>query len=260
MSSYPTLTLETAQRIATLTLNKPDGRNAMDFQLAEDLRLALERLDDQPEIKVIVLRANGTDFCAGTDPNYLFKLQQFSLEDNIGDSGFLGNVLQALYRNKRLVIAAVNGQAISEGCTLASCADIVLASDNASFSLPDARFGNIPALSIYFLLKRLSPGALRKMLLGGDVLAATDAQAISLVDYVVPAAGLHTEAHQLALRMAQQNAVGSVEFIKKMMADLPAMPHQEALQFAAKINGHGRFNAEFLRGLQARAYDNRVEW
>lgn len=257
---YHHIRIETADRVGTLTLHKANERNWLDYDTMLELNTALDALEADHSVKVILIRSGHPTFCAGVDPDYLYKLQQLSPQDNIGESLYLGSLLQRLQRHKRMVVMAVAGDALSEGAALCCCADFVVAADTAQFGFPDAKYGNIPAIAVYFALKKLHPGVTRRLFLGGKTHNAMAAREFGLVDEITTPEDLDTRAHALALELATGTSLGSVEFLKKLVADLPAMPHAEAMEFAAKINGHGRTNMEFIRGLQARHTGQEIQW
>lgn len=252
--------LETTARIATLTLHRATPNNWLDYEAVNEMSTACELVENDPESRVMLIRSGQENFCAGVDPEYLFKLQQLGPADNIGESLFTGNLFQKVLRHKRLVVAAVKGQALSEGAALTCCADYVIATPTAQFGFPDVRYANIPAVSLYFALKKLSPAVARRLFLSGETVSAAEAKALGWVNEVVDEADLDAYARTFSLRVAQETSVGSVELLKKLVADLPAMPHAEAMEFAAKINGHGRTHIEFVRGLQARHQGKEIQW
>lgn len=260
ISRFLKLTVE--DRIATIEFHKPDGNNLLDYGFAEALKQVLEQAENDSGVRAVVLTSAHVEyFCAGVDPNYLYQVQQLKVDENIAESAYFAHLFHQIIKLKKPVVAAVEGAALSEGAVLTNAADFVIAGPQATFGYPDVRFGNIPAVQIYFALHRLGRGTARRLFLTGEVLNAQSAEQLNIVDEVTKQPGTATErATQFARQLARQNAIGSTEFVKKMVADLPFLPPNEGIAFSAKINAHGRQNSEFLRGLQARANEDSVEW
>jgi len=259
MSDTPPVTQSISQGVMTLTLVR-EPHNWLEFKLLERLNQLLEQAEEAPEVRVIHLRAEGEAFCRGMDPDYLYQLQSLELQDNVADSAMLGSVYKRLARGSKLTLAEVQGPAISEGAGLLAACDLVVASDTTEVSLPDVRYANIPAVAIHACLKRIPVRVLRRMTLTGHTLAGEALLSEGWVDELLPANELTERAATFAQQLAQQNALSAVPFLKKCLADLPGFLGDEGLTFAAKINGHGRFNAEFKRGLQARKFGHSVDW
>ncbi len=141
---------EVKERIGYLTLNRPEKRNALNFELVAALKEAFTRAENDPGVKVVVLRANGEAFCAGADLAYLQQLQQFSFEENLADSNHLKDLFLMIYQLKKVVIAQVQGHALAGGCGLATVCDFVFAVPEAKFGYTEVKIGFIPALVLVF--------------------------------------------------------------------------------------------------------------
>jgi methylglutaconyl-CoA hydratase len=262
------LSYATAPPIAYLKLQHHSADNALNYQMLEELHLSLQQAEQDESLKVIIISSEATSFCRGMEAAYLQQLQNFGVEENNADSNYMSQVLLAIKRHKKLIISQVKGLAEGEGCALAAASDFVLASPEARFSLPDAQYGNIPAVSIYFLLGRMLQGHLRHFLLHEYALSAGEAHARGLVDEVATdewlqrweCSSLQEAAEAYAQWLSRINARGAIEFSKKMVQDLSIMPFNEGLNFAAKINAHARTTIEFKQGLQARIQGENMEW
>jgi methylglutaconyl-CoA hydratase len=268
MVQYQYLSYQADGPIAQLQFQHPSGEQVLNYQVLEELQQALQQAENDEHLKAIRITSAADHFCLGMDAAYLQQLQNFGVDENNADSSFLAQVLTNIKRHKKLILAEVSGLAEGEGCALAAACDFVLADDNARFRMPDAQYGNIPAISIYFLLGRLQQGPLRKLLLKGETYGPATATAWGLVDeyYTAEAlaeagaSNLAEAGNAWAHTLVRLNARGSVEFTKKMIQDLAIMPFQEGLNFAAKINAHARSTIEFQRGLQARQHNERLDW
>jgi methylglutaconyl-CoA hydratase len=254
------LQVEIAQRVATLTLARPEQDNALDFALIRALNEALLAAETDPRVKVIVLRGAGDVFCAGLDMQYLQDLQPRSLDDQLMDTSHLAELFLRIHRHKKPLIAQVQGRATGSGCTLARMCDFVFAAEDATLGYPEVRWGFVPALEAALLPRMLAPGVVRQLLLGGAEHAAQEAQAWQLVDRVVPAAELEATVQAWAQTLCVAHSPGTLELLKRLLADVPAMPLQDGLNFVARIGAHSRKTVEFEIGVQAWLSDTPVEW
>jgi methylglutaconyl-CoA hydratase len=138
--------------------------------------------------------------------------------------------------------------------------DFVFAAEDATLGYPEIRWGFVPALEAAMLPQRLAPGVVRQLLLGGEYHTAQAALAWQLVDRVVPAAELETSVQAWAQSLCASHSPGTIELMKRLLADVPAMPLQDGLNFVARIGAHSRKTVEFEIGVQAWLSDTPVEW
>ena len=134
MTSFKYIQCRAANRIGTITLNRPEKRNALSYELVSELKLAVELLEKDDAVRIILLNATGTAFCAGADIADMQQLQNFSYEQNLADSNHLAELFLRIYTLKKIVIAQVQGHALAGGCGLVTVCDFV-------FTVPDAKFG-----------------------------------------------------------------------------------------------------------------------
>jgi methylglutaconyl-CoA hydratase len=211
----PYVDFSVSDRIGFITLNRPEKRNALSFELIDDLKKAFRSAEAHESVKVVVLRANGEVFCAGADLAYLKQLQQFSFEENLADSNHLRDLLYTIYTLKKIVIAQVHGHAIAGGCGLASVCDFIYAVPESKFGYTEVKLGFIPALVMVFLLRRIGEGKAKELLLSGELYSAMEAQAMGLVNRVVPATELEREVKKLAGMLAATNSAESLQRTKR---------------------------------------------
>src|SRR4029077_5187139 len=152
--NYNTVQLAIDQRVATITLNRPEKRNAISFDLIDDLRRALDEVA-RSEAVVMILTAAGKAFCSGMDLENLKALLGRSPEQNLQDSQTMVSLFRALYEFPKVTIAAVNGAAIAGGTGLALLCDFTLAVPEAKFGYTEARIGFVPAIVSTFLLRQV---------------------------------------------------------------------------------------------------------
>lgn len=197
MDGYETLTLEVAEGVATITLNRPERRNAVNAALAADLRAAVSACDRDPDVAVMILTGSGNTFCAGMD------LAAFGAgeADAIlrGEGRFGGFVSQP---RKTPVIAAANGHAIAGGFELMLACDMVVASDSAMFGLTESKRGLVAGGGGVFRLAQRVPRVIaNEMVVTGDLIDAARMYDLGLVNAVVPADQVMATALELATRV-----------------------------------------------------------
>src|SRR5258706_14896348 len=171
-------------RVGFITLNRPEKRNALSFELVSELMVTFKEAESDPAVKVVVLGAMGEAFCAGADLAYLRNLQNFSYEENLGDSRHLKDLFLTIYTLKKVVIAQVQGHALAGGCGLTTVCDIVFAVPEARFGYTEVRIGFVPAIVMVFLLRKLGEQKAKQLLLGGELMAGDKAVACGLVNFL----------------------------------------------------------------------------
>lgn len=215
-------TYETDGPVATLTFNRPEARNAMTWDMYEALVDACERVDRDDAIRVLVLRgAGGKAFIAGTD---ISQFQNFkNREDGLKYEERLDQVLDRLERVAKPTIAQVDGVAAGGGCAIALTCDLRVATPDATFAIPIARtLGNcLSGASYSRLLDVMSPGAVKDLLFTGRLIGATEAQALGIVNRLVPAGEIDRTVRALAAEIAA-NAPLTLRATKEMIRRLLA--------------------------------------
>ena len=142
-------------RIAFITLDRAEKRNALSYDLVTELKSAFADAENDDAVKVIVLKANGEAFSAGADLEYLQQLQSFSYEQNFNDSNHLKELFLQIYSLKKVVIAQIQGHAIAGGCGLAAVCDFSFATPESKFGYTEVKIGFIPAIVMVFLIRKI---------------------------------------------------------------------------------------------------------
>jgi methylglutaconyl-CoA hydratase len=172
--------------VATVTLNRPEIHNAFDETLIARLTAAFVSLDDNPDVRVVVLAAAGKSFCAGADLNWMQRMAAFGPEENLADAQALAAMLRALYALSKPTIARVAGAAYGGGVGLVAACDIAIAVPEATFALSEAKLGLIPATIGPYVIEAIGARQARRYFLTAERFAAADALRIGLVPEVVP--------------------------------------------------------------------------
>lgn len=251
MKIYQFLEYLVESRIAWITLNRPEKRNALNDVLVVELKDALMAAEQDPEVKIIVIKANGPAFCAGADLEYLQKMQDYNIEQNLADSTSLAQLFLTIYRSTKVVIAQVEGHAIAGGCGLATVCDFAFVVPEAKLGYTEVRIGFVPAIVMTFLLRKIGETRAKELLLSGKVIDAQTAVDYHLVNQIVPKDQIATVVRKFAGEMCTQNSAASLQLTKKMIADIQSFPLEEAMRFAAKMNAYSRATDDCKQGVTA---------
>ncbi len=254
------ISTNTANRIFTITLNRPDKRNALSYELVSELKEAFHAAKNDADTKVIVLQAEGKVFSAGADLAYIEQLQKNTYQENLEDSNHLRELFEMIYRHPKPVIAKVQGHAIAGGCGLAAVCDFVITVPEAKFGYTEVRIGFIPALVSIFLIRKIGEAKARELLLTGDLYSAEAVQSMSLVNWVVSQEELNQAVADLADKLSTQNSGQSMTLTKQLLSDLPELSLDKALTRAAELNAEARGSEDCKKGIGAFLSKERVEW
>src|ERR1700683_325313 len=214
---YNTIQLAYDCGVATITLNRPEKRNAISFELIDDLLRALDEVS-RSEATVLIVTGAGKAFCSGMDLDDLKALLGRSPKQNLQDSQTMVQLFRSLYEFPKMTIAAVNGPAIAGGAGLALLCDFTLAVPEAKFGYTEVRIGFVPAIVSTFLLRQVGEKQARDLLLTGRIIGAEEAARMGLVSEVVPAENLVARARELAALLLQ-NSPTSLRATKRLLTD-----------------------------------------
>lgn len=237
--------------VLTLTLDRPDVRNALSADLVDALRRALDAAAGDASLRAVVLAGSGSVFSAGADLAALQALQRASAEANLTDSERLAGLFEAVYRHPLPVVARVHGHAIAGGCGLAAVCDVSVASTTARLGFTETRIGFVPAIVGVFVVRKLGESAARDLLLRGHLVSADEAARIGLITRAVAPDGLDAAVDALTGELARETSRSAVALTKRLLADVPAMGLAEGLSYAARLNALARATDDCRAGVAA---------
>lgn len=246
--------------IGSITLNRPEKRNALSPELIGDIRAAFVRAERDDQVRIVVLKAAGESFCAGADLEYLQKLQQFTYAENLEDSARLKDLFWQIYTHPKVVIAQVQGHALAGGCGLVTVCDFCFASSDARFGYTEVKIGFVPALVMSFLLRRIGEGRARQLLLTGTLIDAKEAYTIGLINCVCEKKMLAKDVQGFAEAMIRANSSQAMKTTKQLIVQAQSLIPEEALSMAAEANAKARGSTDFRRGIAAFLNKEKMDW
>lgn len=238
----------TENAIRTLTLNRPDKRNALNDELVAALKDALHAADADESVRAIVIRGAGRDFCSGADLSALQKIATASYEENVEDARRLAELFELIRKVRVPVIAAVHGRALAGGCGLATACDLVVAARSARFGYPEVKIGFVPAMVTSILRRNIGEKQSFELLTRGFEFSADEANAAGLVNAV-----FDDEAFEIAaLRYASvynDVSASAVAMTKKLLYEIDGLQFSEAVERGVVTNAEARMTEDCQKGI-----------
>ncbi|MCF6405743.1 enoyl-CoA hydratase-related protein [Chitinophaga filiformis] len=247
-------------RVASITLHRPEKRNALNGAMVAELRAAFQQAETDPDVKVIILKGAGEAFCAGADLEYLQQLQLNTREENLADSKELMQLMQQIYYHDKVVIAQVEGHAVAGGCGLVTLCDLSYAVPEAKLGYSEVRIGFIPALVAVFLVRKIGEGRARDLLLTGRLITAEKAAYFGLLNDVIPADRIAEHVAKVADDLCTGASANSLKVTKKLITSVFDQPLENALEQAARLNAETREHTDCQRGIKAFLDKEKMVW
>ncbi|MBI2678568.1 MAG: enoyl-CoA hydratase/isomerase family protein [Candidatus Koribacter versatilis] len=247
-----------ATSIARITLNRPDKRNAVSFQLIADLLAALDEVE-KSSAQVGIITGAGKAFCAGLDLEELKGLLGKSHAQNVEDSKTMARMFRRIYDFPKPLIAAVNGAAIAGGTGIATMCDFTLAVPEAKFGYTEVRIGFVPALVSSILVWQVGHKIARDLLMTGRLFDAAEAHRYGLVNEVVAPEQLMPRAEALAQSLAE-NSPSSVRLTKKLINGFIRESLDRQIAQAVEDNARIRTTEDFREGVSSFLEKRKPKW
>jgi methylglutaconyl-CoA hydratase len=240
--------VETENHLRTITLNRPEKRNALNDALIDSVKRALREANADESLRAVVIRGAGKDFCSGADLSALQKIAESDVLENLWDAENLMELLALIRRIKIPVIAAVHGRALAGGCGLATACDIVVAAKSARFGYPEVKIGFVPAMVMAILRRNLPEKKSFELITQGFDFAAEEAEKMGLINRVFDDETFEADV---------KNYVGAYEKVsrsavvlsKKLLYQMDGMTFDAALETGAEVNAIARLTEDCRRGI-----------
>jgi len=256
--SFRTILVAEDDGVRTITLNRPERRNAMTPEMQEELLVAFEQAAQSPD-RVVVLTGAGEAFCAGLDLVHLQAMAEKSPAEHETDAERIARVFRTLYELPKPSIAAVNGAAVAGGTGLAMVCDFTLAVPGAKFGFTEVKIGFVPALVSAFLALQVGEKRVRDLLLTGRLFSAEEAREYGMVNEIVPAQEILGRAMELA-SVLKQNSPQSMRATKRLIAAQNKDRLDVQITDAMKANAESRSTHDFREGVTAFLEKRRPVW
>ena len=230
--------------VLTLTLNRPDKRNALSAELIELLHGALERADLDSDVRVILLRGAGKDFCAGADLDELLQFADRPPAENEAAALRLGALFLRMRRLPKPIVGVVQGRALAGGAGVAAACDLIIAGESAQLGYPEIQRGFVPAMVMALLRRAVGEKTALDLVLTGRVLSAGQAERMGLVSRVARDGELERKALALAAELARASG-SALAFTKQLFYQLDDDSLEQGIARGAKVNAVARGTPDF---------------
>jgi methylglutaconyl-CoA hydratase len=238
-----------AGSVATITLNRPDKRNALNETLIAGVKASLREADNNKEVRSIVIRGSGSDFCSGADLSALQKISGASVLENAEDARSLMELFVLPREVSVPVVAAVRGRALAGGCGLATACDIVLAASSARFGYPEVNIGFVPAMVMAILRRNTSERLAFELLVRGTEVDAEEARSLGLVNRVFGDETFDDEVSDY-LRGFEKMSKSAIALTKALFYQIDSMDFSTALATGADVNVIARMTEDCRQGIE----------
>jgi methylglutaconyl-CoA hydratase len=244
---YETLLVEESAHLTTITLNRPEKRNAITTQMISELQSALDAIE-KTHARVVVLTGAGKAFCSGMDLEFLHNMSSQSPGENQEDSRRMAKMFRRIWAYSKPLIAAVNGHALAGGCGIATLCDFTLAVPEAKLGYTEVKIGFLPAIVSVFLTRQIGEKRSRDLLLTGRLVDASEAKEFGLINEIVPPELLMDRTRELAEILIAASP-SSVTRAKRLLTSAAAASLDADLERAVLENARIRCTPDFKEGL-----------
>lgn len=225
---YQTLSIAITDKVATVTLNRPELRNAFNEQAIAELALAFDELGRNELVRAIVLAANGPAFCAGADLNWMKKMAGYSHDENQADAARLADMLRTIYLCPKPTVAKVQGDCYAGGMGLVAACDVVVAAEGVNFCLSEVKLGLIPATISPYVIKAMGEQAARRYFITAERFDAAAALRMGFAHEVVTMEALDTTVAGIVKALVS-NSPHAVAQAKTLVREIVGQPVSDAL-------------------------------
>lgn len=229
------LTVSVQDRIARITLTRPEVRNAFNDAVIQQLKAAFETVGARDDVRAVVLAAEGPAFCAGADLNWMRRMADYTREENLADAGQLAAMLKAIYACPKPTIASVQGDVFAGGMGLVAACDMAVSVRTATYCLSEVKLGLIPATISPYVIRAMGARAAHRYFLTAERFSAEEAHRIGFVHELVDADALDAKVGDLAQALVGASPA-AVKACKRLVQDVAERPIDDAL-IAATVEG-----------------------
>ena len=254
------LLMQVTGKVATVTLNRPDVRNAFNDEVIAEMTTAFDRLGVRDDVRCIVLAANGTAFCAGADLNWMRSMADYTREQNLADAGRLAAMMHAVYACPKPTIARIQGDVYAGGTGLVAACDIAISSDAAHYCLSETRLGLVPSTISPYVIRAMGARAAHRYFLTAERFSAAEAWRMGFVHELVTAEELDAKVAGVAQALVHAGPQ-AVKLCKKLVQNVAGQDITPALiQMTVESIADVRVSPEGREGLQSFLQKRKPNW
>lgn len=260
LNNYKSILVNTKQHVATVTLNRPEIRNAFNDEMIAELTAAFNELSADDNVRVIVLAAAGKAFCAGADLNWMRAMADYSYEENLADADKLAQMLKTIYECPKPTIAAIQGDVYAGGMGLVAVCDVAIAVKIANFCLSEVRLGLAPATISPYVIRAMGARAAQRYFLSAEVFDSKKARQLGFVHERVSEEALDDIVVALCAKMVN-NSPNAVKTCKRLLHEVAGQPiTDELIKNTVKGIADIRASEQGKEGVQAFLQKRKPDW
>ena len=235
--------------IARITLNRPEKRNALNGEMLAALIDTLDKTAADENVRVVVIRGKGQDFCAGMDISLLSQSANAGVMEHLAMAQQVARVFLAMRKHPRPLVAAVHGRALGGGAGIATACDLVLAEESAQFGYPEVKIGFMPAIVMSLLRRSVGEKRAFEILTTGDPFGAEQARELGMVNHVYPTGAFDTEVEKFVTGLASRSGT-AVSLTKRLLYHIDSMSFEAAMEAGVEANALSRMTEDARRGFE----------
>ena len=247
-------------RIAYISLNRPEKRNALSPALVNELKDLFVKAETDASVKIIILKGEGKSFCAGADLSVLEKMQSYSKEENLEDSKNLAELYKRIYTSPKIVIAQLEGHAIAGGAGLATVCDFIFSVPEAKYGYTEVAIGFVPAIVSIFLIRKIGEAKAKELLLSGKIISATEAQEFGIFNFIADAENISEATNNFAFKLIKHASEDSLRLTKELINKVQSKTLDAAIEFASRLNAEARSTPDCKKGVSAFLNKEKIVW
>lgn len=240
--------MERANGVATLTLNRPEKKNALDLRMIAELKQAIRDVDLASDVVIVAIRGAGKDFCAGLDLHELLESADLAPEQNEQRAWDLGEVFVMLRAMPKVTVAVVEGRCLAGGCGLATACDLVFAKAGSQFGYPEINRGFVPAMVMTMLRRLVGEKVAFDLAATGRTVDSAEALRLGLISRVMAAEDFDASAGAELQRMAALSA-SALALTKQQFYQLDGLSLIEGIKLGARVNAVSRATPDFRNAI-----------
>lgn len=257
--AFETILVKNKDNVTTITLNRPEKKNAINNILVNELKHILTEIENDSDSKIIILKGAGDNFCSGADLEYLKNLKNLSYNENYKDSKSLAELFLKIYEFPKPVIAKINGAALAGGCGLCTVCDFIVAEENSIFGYPEVKIGFIAAIVSTFLIRQIGERKARELLLTGKILKAKEAYSVGLINKVLSNNEIDDYIEDIVITL-KGNSSQALRMTKSILNTFSFHAPAKDLERLSKTNALFRKEKDFSEGINSFLEKRKPNW